>query len=240
MTSVNLRIALLVLGLLVLSACNDLAVFPRPDTAATPQAPTGLTATPEAGKITLRWQDNSDNETGFTVYRQETGGVGSQLATTAEDFSELATVPENTTRYEDTSITVGTSYRYAVSANGEEGTSGRTTTEEGTTAEPEPTPPAPGPTPPPTPSNTAPVATPQSVSTDEDTAVAITLAGSDEEGDTLSFTVVTGPTQGTLSTLDAATGEVGYTPESNTSGTDSFTFTVSDGEAYLRPGDRDD
>ena len=227
MTLTNLRIALLMLGLLALSACNgDLAVFPRDKASQAPQAPTGLTATPKAGEIVLRWQDNSDDETGFTVYRSEatatqTGlgqGVLGELEPLAEDFAKLATVPANTTSYVDKSVKMVMNYRYAVTAEGEEGASGRATTGEGTV-----------------PINSAPVATAQSVSTDEDTAVAITLMGSDNDGDTLSFAVVTQPTQGTLGTLDTATGEVSYTPENDYSGTDSFTFTVSDGEATSAP-----
>ena len=47
--------------------------------------------------------------------------------------------------------------------------------------------------------NDAPVASDGSATTDEDTAVAITLAGTDIDSDTLTYTVVTGPTHGTLS-----------------------------------------
>ena len=47
-----------------------------------PLAPTGLTATPGAGNVTVRWQDGSDNETGFSIYRREaSAGLGSQQAT---------------------------------------------------------------------------------------------------------------------------------------------------------------
>ena len=75
--------------------------------------------------------------------------------------------------------------------------------------------------------NDAPTATAQSVSTDEDVAVGITLSGSDPEGDTLSFTIVTQPIGGSLSVTAA---NVVYTPDAGLSGPDSFTFTVSDGE----------
>jgi hypothetical protein len=74
--------------------------------------------------------------------------------------------------------------------------------------------------------NTAPVATPQSVSTPEDTATAITLAGTDVDGDNLAFAVVAGPTHGVLS---GTAPNLTYTPNPDYSGPDSFTFTVNDG-----------
>ncbi|MGQ0457954.1 MAG: tandem-95 repeat protein, partial [Hyphomicrobium sp.] len=72
------------------------------------------------------------------------------------------------------------------------------------------------------------VAATASRSTNEDTAVTGTVAGSDVDGDTLSYAVTTGPTRGSVS-LNAATGAYTYTPSANVSGTDSFIVTVSDG-----------
>jgi hypothetical protein len=74
--------------------------------------------------------------------------------------------------------------------------------------------------------NDAPVATPQSVTTAHNTAKAITLAGTDAEGGTLTYTVVTQPSRGTLS---GTAPNLTYTPTSGTSGPDSFTFKVNDG-----------
>ena len=74
--------------------------------------------------------------------------------------------------------------------------------------------------------NDVPVATAQSVTTDEDTAKAITLAGTDVEGATLTYTVVMQPTKGVLS---GTAPNLTYTPNTNVNGTDSFTFTVNDG-----------
>ena len=74
--------------------------------------------------------------------------------------------------------------------------------------------------------NDVPVATAQTVTTDEDTAKAITLAGTDADGNALTYTVVTQPTKGALSgTAPALT----YTPTANANGADSFTFKVNDG-----------
>ncbi len=74
--------------------------------------------------------------------------------------------------------------------------------------------------------NRAPTATAQAVHVNEDGTLAITLAGSDPDGDALSFAVTLPPTQGTL-TGTAPT--LTYTPAANYHGTDSLRFTVSDG-----------
>ncbi|MCK6472077.1 MAG: Ig-like domain-containing protein [Planctomycetes bacterium] len=74
--------------------------------------------------------------------------------------------------------------------------------------------------------NDAPVANNQSVSTAEDTAKAITLTASDVEGSALTYSIVTNPANGTLS---GTAPNVTYTPASNYSGSDSFTFRANDG-----------
>ena len=74
--------------------------------------------------------------------------------------------------------------------------------------------------------NDAPFAVPQAVSTLEDTALPITLNGTDADGNALTYNIVTGPTKGSLSGTPPS---VTYTPSSNFSGTDSFTFLVNDG-----------
>ena len=74
--------------------------------------------------------------------------------------------------------------------------------------------------------NLAPVANSQSVTTDEDTAVGITLTGSDAGGDTLTFAVLFGPSSGSLS---GTAPSLTYTPGGNFNGTDSFTYQANDG-----------
>ncbi|MDQ7744962.1 tandem-95 repeat protein [Hydrogenophaga pseudoflava] len=66
------------------------------------------------------------------------------------------------------------------------------------------------------------------VSTPEDTPRNGTIAASDQDADTLSFTEQTGPANGSL-TLDSATGAWTYTPDADYVGNDSFVVTVSDG-----------
>ena len=76
--------------------------------------------------------------------------------------------------------------------------------------------------------NDAPAANSQSLTINEDVPLDITLTGSDIENDPLTFTVIGGPTHGTLSG-DAP--NLTYTPEANWSGADGFTFKVNDGAA---------
>lgn len=83
-----------------------------------------------------------------------------------------------------------------------------------------------------TPENGVPTADDQSVTTPEDTATAITLTGSDPDGDPLTYTVTSGPSNGTLS---GTAPNLTYTPNADFNGTDSFTFTVSDGTDTSAP-----
>ena len=77
-----------------------------------------------------------------------------------------------------------------------------------------------------TPVNDAPVASDQSVSTDEDTMIQITLVATDVDGDPLTYSIVDQPTNGTA----VLTGNtVDYTPDGNYNGPDSFTFKANDG-----------
>ena len=67
----------------------------------------------------------------------------------------------------------------------------------------------------------APVANAQSVSTNEDTALPVTLTGSDANGHALTFSIVSNPSNGTLTGSGASRT---YTPNANFNGADSFTF----------------
>jgi MYXO-CTERM domain-containing protein len=76
--------------------------------------------------------------------------------------------------------------------------------------------------------NDAPVAQAVSATTNEDTPVAVALQATDVDGDTLAYTVVSGPAHGTLT---GTPPDLTYTPSANFHGTDSFTFQVNDGTA---------
>ena len=80
--------------------------------------------------------------------------------------------------------------------------------------------------------NTAPTAVGQSVTTDEDTEAVITLQATDAEGDVLTYSIVDGPSHGSLSGTGS---EVTYTPSANYSGADSFTFRANDGGVFSTP-----
>jgi hypothetical protein len=85
------------------------------------------------------------------------------------------------------------------------------------------------------PVNDVPVADSQSVTTNSNTAVSITLTGSDVETApaNLTFAVTVSPAHGTLNGSGA---NVTYTPNANYSGPDSFKFTVHDtGDAAAAP-----
>ncbi|MDP3850554.1 MAG: Ig-like domain-containing protein, partial [Luteolibacter sp.] len=78
------------------------------------------------------------------------------------------------------------------------------------------------------PVNDDPLASAQSLATDEDTALPITLTGGDVDGDSLVFVVTGGPGNGQLT---GTAPNLTYTPDANYHGSDSFIFTVSDGTA---------
>jgi hypothetical protein len=74
--------------------------------------------------------------------------------------------------------------------------------------------------------NHAPAATHGTAAADQDTAVAVGLQASDPDGDALTYTIVSGPAQGTLSGSGASRT---YTPTVGYSGSDSFAFIANDG-----------
>ncbi|MDQ6741134.1 MAG: cadherin-like domain-containing protein, partial [Actinomycetota bacterium] len=89
------------------------------------------------------------------------------------------------------------------------------------------------------PPNSAPTASasPNPATTNEDTAVTITLNGTDADDNALTFSITQQPTHGTLSAISApnctavntCTATVTYTPSTNYFGADSFKFKANDG-----------
>lgn len=71
-----------------------------------------------------------------------------------------------------------------------------------------------------------------SATTSEDTPFGGQLQASDPEGDTLIYSIVTGPFRGQVSDLDTLTGAFTYTPNQNLNGSDSLTFRVYDRRVY--------
>jgi hypothetical protein len=80
-----------------------------------------------------------------------------------------------------------------------------------------------------------PLANGQSVSVNENSSRAITLGGSDPEGQPITFHIVNPPQHGVLSLIDPATRRVTYTPYTYYNGPDSFTFVTSDGSSDSVP-----
>ncbi|MBA7585859.1 hypothetical protein ES708_27849 [subsurface metagenome] len=80
------------------------------DTSQLPDSPSNLTGEPVSQQVvSLQWSDNSNNEDGFTVYR---------------DGNIVATIGKNSIIYQDTGLEAGQTYQYAVRAYNEAGESG--------------------------------------------------------------------------------------------------------------------
>ena len=77
--------------------------------------------------------------------------------------------------------------------------------------------------------NQLPVAQDQNVNTNEDTSIPILLTASDADGDSLEYQVLLPPAHGSL---EGSPPSLTYSPDADFSGTDSFTFSAFDGNAY--------
>jgi len=86
--------------------------------------------------------------------------------------------------------------------------------------------------------NNAPIAVAGSATLLEDEAIALNLTGTDNENDTLTFAIVNPPANGSLGAIvpgGPQSATVQYTPNADANGSDSFTFTVDDGQATSAP-----
>jgi len=80
--------------------------------------------------------------------------------------------------------------------------------------------------------NNPPVASSQSLTVAQDGQLVITLSGSDPEGSALTYSILTTPVKGSFS---GTAPNLVYVPFKNLTGTDSFTFAVSDGALQSAP-----
>jgi VCBS repeat-containing protein len=80
--------------------------------------------------------------------------------------------------------------------------------------------------------NKPPMAEPVSVTTNEDTPVSITLAGSDRDKDPLTFSIIKEPGHGRLT---GTVPNLSYRPEKDFNGQDSFTYEANDGKVDSAP-----
>ena len=76
------------------------------------------------------------------------------------------------------------------------------------------------------PVNDLPTANDATVTTDEDTNLNVLISGSDIDGDSLTYQVVTQPANGSIS---GTAPNLIYTPNADFNGTDSFSYLVNDG-----------
>ena len=101
--------------------------------AVAPNAPSSLSASAaSSSSVTVRWSDNSSDETGFKLERSGNG----------VDFSEVATLGAGTTSFNDGGLSARTTYYYRVRAYNSAGNSGYSNTGSVTTPEVAPPPPA--------------------------------------------------------------------------------------------------
>jgi hypothetical protein len=76
--------------------------------------------------------------------------------------------------------------------------------------------------------NQSPIAHDQELSTDSNKDIDIALTGEDTDNDPIQFEIVSSPADGALNNFDNAKGTVTYSPETNYTGNDSFSFKVID------------
>ncbi|MDW3195582.1 MAG: T9SS type A sorting domain-containing protein [Cytophagales bacterium] len=81
-----------------------------------PEAPANLTAERQEELVLLNWEDLSDNETGFTIYRSADNG----------DFEALASTEPDVVTFTDESAVLSSAYTYVVEATSENFRSERT------------------------------------------------------------------------------------------------------------------
>jgi Domain of unknown function (DUF1929)/Fibronectin type III domain/Kelch motif len=97
---------------------------PTPTPLQPPAAPSNLTATAvSSSQIDLSWTDNSNNETGFKVYRSKN----------RRRFRHLATLGANVTTFANTGLRASTTYHYRVRAQNQGGNSAYSNTASATT-----------------------------------------------------------------------------------------------------------
>lgn len=77
--------------------------------------------------------------------------------------------------------------------------------------------------------NDPPTADDQNINVSMNTSANVTLTGNDSEGHALTFTVISSPSNGTLT---GATPDFVYAPDTDFTGSDSFTFVSFDGLSY--------
>ncbi len=98
---------------------------PTTPTVAIPAAPSSLTASAgSTSAITIRWNDNSSNESSFKLERR----------TGSTSFAQIATIVGDATSFNDSNLSAGTQYFYRIRANNTAGDSAYSNEANATTA----------------------------------------------------------------------------------------------------------
>jgi len=98
---------------LLLSGCNGGGVAPEP----IPSAPSNLTVTANSStQVELSWQDNSNNEERFYLYRKSVTSPAVSVGLANSDYSQIGYVGANSNGAYDTEASPGTTYWYKVTA----------------------------------------------------------------------------------------------------------------------------
>ena len=121
----------------------------------------------------------------------------------------------NVTSHNLTGLSTGTTYYSAVSAYDSDGNESWVSSDLSAT-----------------PTGASPAAISTSVAIEENTTVQITLSGSDPDGDSLTFSIVSSPDNGSLGpiiTTDESTAIVEYTPPVDFKGIEVFYYVANDG-----------
>ena len=79
--------------------------------------------------------------------------------------------------------------------------------------------------------NDVPVAQDSSITLPEDSVYTGVLVATDMDNDSLTYSISTSPSNGTVSITNTSSGAFTYTPSANYAGTDSFNFIASDASA---------
>lgn len=151
-----------------------------------PEPPSGLVVSVvSSSSLRLQWQDNSTNETSFSIFRCQ--------GNACTPFGSIANVGANTIVFTNTGLAGGTTYGYYVCAVGKGGrTSAPSNTAWATTlaATPSPTPtPTPNPTPTPTPTPAPTPAAPANLTATAASTSQINLAWLDMSGNEDGFKI---------------------------------------------------
>jgi large repetitive protein len=170
-----------------------------------PTAPSELAATViSRSHVDLTWTDTSDNESGFEVYQSRGTSAYVLIGTTGPDVGGAAI----------TGLQPATTYSFIVRALNLSGFADSTAVTATTKA------------------NVPPVATADSYTVTEDTALTVAAAAgvlasdTDLEADLLTAALISGPSHGALNL--GADGAFTYTPNPNFSGLDSFSYEARD------------